>query len=90
MLLPMQWQSQAAHAINAEKRALHRYLEGQECCQACLSAYLDLEPEWRQCREGEDVVCDVCSSGLTKVVSPLLIKGLQEPIVMLHTSSAVI
>jgi len=62
LLLP-RWKPQALESITAERRALHRYLLGQDCRRAWLSEYLDSEPYWRRCQADEDVVCDVCSAG---------------------------
>jgi superfamily II DNA or RNA helicase len=84
VLLPPRWVSQAASAGDAEKGVLHRYLQGQECRRACLSAYLDLESQLRQCVAGEDVTCDVCSHGPVETALPA---GLAA---MPHTGSAVI
>jgi hypothetical protein len=63
---------------------LHRYLQGQECRRTCLSAYLDLGSQLRQCITGEDVVCDVCSSGPVETALPAPL------VTMPHTGSAII
>ena len=63
VLLSPTWKPQAAERTAVERRALHRYLLGQDCRRACLSEHLDSEPYWRQCQADEDVVCDVCSAG---------------------------
>ena len=63
VLLSPTWKPQAAESTAVERRALHRYLLGQNCRRACLSEHLDSEPYWRQCQADEDVVCDVCSTG---------------------------
>lgn len=84
VLLPPRWVSQVASAIEAEKGVLHRYLQGQECRRTCLSTYLDLESQLRQCVTGEDVVCDVCSSGPVETALPAPL------VTMPHTGSAII
>ena len=70
VLLSPTWKPQAAESTVVERRALHRYLLGQDCRRACLSEHLDSEPYWRQCQDDEDVVCDVCSAGLALAPSP--------------------
>ena len=47
VLLSPTWKPQAAESTAVERRALHRYLLGQECRRACLSEHLDSEPYWR-------------------------------------------
>ena len=84
VLLPPRWVSQVASAIEAEKGVLHRYLQGQECRRTCLSTYLDLESQLRQCVTGEDVVCDVYSSGPVETALPAPL------VTMPYTGSAII
>jgi superfamily II DNA or RNA helicase len=70
VLLSPTWKPQAAEGTAVERRALHRYLLGQDCRRACLSEHLDSEPYWRRCRADEDVVCDICSAGPALASSP--------------------
>ena len=62
VLLSATWQPQDAKGTTGERRALHRYLVGQDCRRACLSEHLDSQPYWRRCRADEDVACDVCGA----------------------------
>ena len=57
VLLSPTWKPQAAESTAVERRALHRYLLGQDSRRACLSDHLDSEPYWRQRQADEDVVC---------------------------------
>jgi len=70
VLLSRTWKPQAVEDAGVEKRALHRYLAGQDCRRACLSEHLDTEPYWRRCQTDEDVLCDVCSAGPARAPSP--------------------
>jgi hypothetical protein len=70
VLLSRTWRPQAAEDTVVEKRALHRYLLGQDCRRTCLSEHLDSEPYWRQCHADDDVVCDICSTGPARAPSP--------------------
>lgn len=90
VLLPCRWQPQVADTNQTEKRVLHRYLQGQECRWTCLSVYLDLESQLQQCVEGEDVVCDVCSSSPIKTAILATAERAQELVLMSHTESAII
>ena len=49
VLLARLWKPQAAKDTTVEKKALYRYLLGQDCRRTCLSEHLDSEPYWRQC-----------------------------------------
>lgn len=90
VLLPCRWQPQVADTNQTEKRVLHRYLQGQKCRWTCLSVYLDLESQLQQCVEGEDVVCDVCSSSPIKTAILATAERAQELVLMSHTESAII
>ncbi|HEY0934969.1 MAG TPA: DEAD/DEAH box helicase, partial [Trebonia sp.] len=70
VLLPAWWRPQPAGVAEPAQQALYRYLQGHACRRACLSAYLDLESQLRQCVDGEDVACDVCSGGPTGAALP--------------------
>lgn len=72
VLLSDTWKPQAVVHTTVERRALHRYLLGLECRRTCLSEYLDSEPHWRQCQADTDVVCDICSSGPARDLSPTI------------------
>jgi superfamily II DNA or RNA helicase len=90
VLLPSGWQSQVGSSTaGVEKKVLHRYLQGHACRRTCLSAYLDLGCQLRQCVAGEDVTCDVCNAG---PLEPAVTEGGedQELVTMSHTGSAMI
>ncbi len=89
LLLP-RWKPQAAESITAERRALHRYLLGQDCRRACLSEYLDSEPYWRRCQADEDVVCDVCSASPALAPPPSPSPSPSPEPAIQHTGSAAI
>jgi superfamily II DNA helicase RecQ len=72
VLLARLWKPQVAEDTVVEKRALHRYLLGQDCRRTCLSEHLDSELYWRQCQADEDVLCDICSTGPARAPSPAL------------------
>jgi hypothetical protein len=73
VLLARRWKPQAAKDTTVEKKALYRYLLGQDCRRTCLSAHLDAEPYWRQCQADEDVICDICSAGPARAASPTVL-----------------
>jgi hypothetical protein len=73
-----------AGAVETEKGTLHRYLQGQECRRACLSIYLDLESQLWQCIIGEDIACNIYSSGPVEIALPA-------PLITIpHTGSTII
>jgi hypothetical protein len=72
VLLSHTWKPQAAgEEAVVERRALHRYLLGQNCRRVCLSEHLDTKPYWRQCQPDEDVLCDICSASPARTPPPL-------------------
>ena len=88
VLLSRTWKSEASGSAVVERRALHRYLLGRDCRQTCLSEHLDSEPYWRHCQATEDdVLCDVCSAGPRRALSPILFP---EPAVQLYTGGTAI
>lgn len=83
VLLPFAWEASEADASiqklpatydislgkQRERKAMHKFLEGQQCFRTSLSEYLD-SPEQRRWCMPEDVPCDICQQSHDEAIGP--------------------
>jgi len=59
MLLSGAWEPQLSQGLSPDQQAMQLYLTQRHCSRGVLSRFLDKEPDWCWCIDGEEI-CQVC------------------------------